>query len=50
MFPRYGTFNLRIIENFRRVLYEMKPQPRPALNAGECAAHAKQKKRYQGRV
>ena len=50
-FPRYGTFNLKILDNLKRMLYELKAPTQmthlEALDAWPCALHAKEKEKFQ---
>lgn len=52
-FSPHGTFTWKIIESLRRVLYEMKPPPRPAqyeaLETWEHAVHAKEKSQIRAK-
>ena len=53
-FPKYGTFNLRILDNLRRMLYVLRPPVRAtqleALDAWVRVAHAQHKGKDRAEV
>ncbi|KAJ1081624.1 hypothetical protein NDU88_001802 [Pleurodeles waltl] len=53
-FPEHGTFNLRILDELRMSLYEMKPLPRPAqfeaLAVWELVARQQQEMKFKRRM
>ncbi|KAJ1098684.1 hypothetical protein NDU88_003791 [Pleurodeles waltl] len=53
-FPEHGKFNIRILENLRRVLNELKPPPRPAqfeaLAIWELMAIRQQQQKFERRM
>ncbi|KAJ1089610.1 hypothetical protein NDU88_002761 [Pleurodeles waltl] len=53
-FPEHGTFNVRILENLRSVLNELKPPPRPAqfeaLAIWELMAVRQQQQKFERRM
>ncbi|KAJ1109535.1 hypothetical protein NDU88_006895 [Pleurodeles waltl] len=53
-FPIHGTFNIRILENLRFAMYDMKVPPRPAqfeaLAIWELMARQQQQKKFETRI
>ncbi|KAJ1168883.1 hypothetical protein NDU88_000795 [Pleurodeles waltl] len=53
-FPIHGTFNIRILENLRFAMYDMKVPPRPAqfeaLAVWELMARQQQQKKFETRI